>query len=122
MVGNDLTEAVVTKQDIKLSYDLLNGTIFATNITLQWRHDERYVISNTSVTIVYSTVYSGIKKPSKLRVFGLCAVNSPVTGEFPAQMVSNAENASFWWCLSSLNITEEWHHSLSTSFVMDIYF
>ena len=27
----------------------------------------------------------------------LCAVNSPVTGEFPAQMASNAENVSIWW-------------------------
>ena len=23
--------------------------------------------------------------------------NSPVTGEFPAHMASNAENASIWW-------------------------
>ena len=37
------------------------------------------------------------KKTSKLRVTGLCAGNSPVTGEFPAQMASNAENASIWW-------------------------
>ena len=36
-------------------------------------------------------------KTSKLRVTGLCAGNSPVTGEFPAQRVSNAENASIWW-------------------------
>ena len=35
------------------------------------------------------------KKTSKLRVTGLCVGNSPVTGEFPAQMASNAENASF---------------------------
>ena len=33
----------------------------------------------------------------KLRVTGLCAGNSPVTGEFPAQMASNAENVSIWW-------------------------
>ena len=49
----------------------------------------------TSLTIIYSTVYSGrSKKTSKLRVTGLCAGNSPVTGEFPAQMASNAENLS----------------------------
>ena len=50
----------------------------------------------TSLTIVYSTVYSGAdqKKTSKLRVTGLCAGKSPGTGEFPAQMVSNAENDS----------------------------
>ena len=34
------------------------------------------------------------KKTSKLHVTGLCVENSPVTGEFPAQMVSNAENVS----------------------------
>ena len=37
------------------------------------------------------------KKTSKLRVTGLCAGNSPVTGEFPAQTASNAENVSIWW-------------------------
>ena len=46
----------------------------------------------TSLTIVYPTVYSRSKKTSKLRVTGLCAGNSPVAGEFPAQMASNAEN------------------------------
>ena len=34
------------------------------------------------------------KKTSKLRVTGLCAWNSPGTGEFPAQMASYAENVS----------------------------
>ena len=53
----------------------------------------------TSFAIVYSTVYSRrkSKKTSKLRVTGLCAGNSPVTGEFPAQRASNAENVSIWW-------------------------
>ena len=37
------------------------------------------------------------KKTSQLRVTGFCAGNSPVTGEFPAQMGSNAENVSIWW-------------------------
>ena len=36
------------------------------------------------------------KKTSKLRVTGLCAGNSPGTGEFPAQMASYAENVSIW--------------------------
>ena len=49
----------------------------------------------TSLTIVYSTVRS--KNISKLCVTGLCAGNSPVTGEFPAQRASNAENVSIWW-------------------------
>ena len=37
------------------------------------------------------------KKTSKFRVTGLRAGNSPGTGEFPAQMASNAENVSIWW-------------------------
>ena len=37
------------------------------------------------------------KKTSKLHVTGLCAGNSPVTGEFPAQSASNAWNVSIWW-------------------------
>ena len=49
----------------------------------------------TSFTIVYSTVIGcRSKKTSKIRVTGLCAGNSSVTGEFPASMASNAENVS----------------------------
>ena len=36
-------------------------------------------------------------KSSKLRVTGPCAGNSPVTGEFSAQIASNPENISIWW-------------------------
>ena len=50
----------------------------------------------TSLTIVYSAIYSRRRSqsPTKLRVTGLCEGNSPVTGEFPAQRASNAENVS----------------------------
>ena len=53
----------------------------------------------TSLTIVYSTVYSmrKSKKTSKLRVTGLCEGNSPVTGEFPARSASDTEKLSIWW-------------------------
>ena len=66
-----------------------------------WNHYNYVIISAmasqiTSPTIVYSTVYSRrvSKKTSKLRVTGLCAGKSPVTGEFPAQRASNTENVS----------------------------
>ena len=50
----------------------------------------------TSLTIVYSIVYSGTdKKTPKLRVTGLCVGNSLVTGEFPAPRTSNAEMFPF---------------------------
>ena len=70
------------------------------NLTLQWRHIMSMMTSQIiSLAIVYSTVYSGAnqRKSPKLRVTGLCAGNSPVTGEFPAQRASNAKNASIWW-------------------------
>ena len=53
----------------------------------------------TSLTIVYLIDYSGAdqRKHQSLRVTDLCGDNSPVTGECPAQMASNAENVSIWW-------------------------
>ena len=52
----------------------------------------------TGLPIVYSTIVQGqIKETSKLRITGLCVLNSPVTGEFPAQRASNEENVSIWW-------------------------
>ena len=62
------------------------------NQSQRWQNHYSEVIMNamasliTSLTIVYSNVYSGRSmKTSKLHVTGLCAGNSPVTGEFPAQ-------------------------------------
>ena len=48
------------------------------------------------------------KKTSKLRVTGLCMGNSPGTGEFPAQMASNAENVSIWWRHYAGESVPEW--------------
>ena len=38
-----------------------------------------------------------IKENIKAPRHWLCAGNSPVTGEFPAQMANNAKNVSIWW-------------------------
>ena len=67
--------------------------------TLQWRQNGRDSVSNHQL---HDCLLNGLfrrrsKKISKLRVTGLCAGNSPVTGEFPAQMAKNAENVSIWW-------------------------
>ena len=60
----------------------------------------------TSLTIVLNCLFRRrSNKTPKLRVTGLCAGNSPGTGEFPAQMASNAENVSIWWR----------HHEISQS-------
>ena len=67
--------------------------------SLQWRHNERDGISNHQPhdCLLNRLFRRRTKKTSKLRVTGLFAWNSPVTGEFPAQKASNAENASIWW-------------------------
>ena len=66
---------------------------------LQWRHNGRDSISNHQPHdyLLNRLFRPRSNKTSKLRVTGLCAVNSPGTGEFPAQMASNAENVSIWW-------------------------
>ena len=52
----------------------------------------------TSLTIVYSIVYSDANQRKHQSSTSLAFVgNSPGTGEFPAQMASNAENVSIWW-------------------------
>ena len=68
-------------------------------ISSQWRHNARYSISNHQPhdCLLNRLFRRRSKKTSKLRVTGLCAGNSPGTGELPTQMVSNAENVSIWW-------------------------
>ena len=65
--------------------------------TLQWRHNGRGDASNHQphCCLLNRLFKRRWKKTSKLRVAGLCVRNSPVTGEFPAQMASNAEMFPF---------------------------
>ena len=69
------------------------------HFSLQWRHTERNCVSNHQPhdCLLNRSFRRRSKKTWKLRVTGLCAGNSPVTGEFPAQISSNAENVSIWW-------------------------
>ena len=78
--------------------------IFTKHIPILPTHYSNIIVDSitsqiTSLTIVYSSVYSGAdqRRKSKLRVTGLCAGNSPETGAFPAQKASNVENVSIWW-------------------------
>ena len=70
-------------------------------LSLQWRHNERDGISNHQPhNCLPNRIFRRrSKKTSKLRVTGLWEVNSLGTGEFPAQMASNAANVSIWWRL-----------------------
>ena len=80
--------------------------------SLQWRHNERVGVSNPQPhdCLLNRSFRHRWKKTSRLRVTGLCARNSPVTGEFPAQRTSNAENVSFWLR----------HHFGSPMYIVDI--
>ena len=59
----------------------------------------------TRLTIVYSIVYSSANQRKHQSSASLAFVwgNSPVTGEFPAQMASNSGNISIWWRHHDLN-------------------
>ena len=65
-------------------------------LSLQWRHNERD--SSTSSRLftqpfIQTQIKENIKAP---RHWPLCGEFTE-TGEFPAQMASNAENVSIWW-------------------------
>ena len=68
-------------------------------MALQWRHNERDGVPNHQPRdcLLNRLFRRRSKKTSKLRVTGLCTGNSPMTGEFPAQRTSYAENVSIWW-------------------------
>ena len=77
--------------------------------SLQWRHNGRDSVSNHQP---HDCLLNGLfrrisKKTSKLRVTDLCAGNSPVTGEFPAQMASKAEMFPFDDVIMSITIQHE---------------
>ena len=68
-------------------------------IAVRWRHNGCDSVSNHQpyYCLLNRLFRRWWKKTPKLRVTGLCAGNSPGTGEFPAQMASNAENVSISW-------------------------
>ena len=67
--------------------------------SLQWRHNGRDGVPNHQPRDCLLNRLFGCrsKETSNLRATGLCEGNSPVTGEFPAQRASNAENVFIWW-------------------------
>ena len=65
-------------------------------LSLQWRHNEHDGVSNhwRFHCLLNRLFRPRSKKTSKLRVAGLC---EGLTGQFPAQKASSAENISIWW-------------------------
>ena len=82
-----------------LSWCYCNALIIPFKTSLQWCYNGRDGISNHQPhdCLLNRLFRRRSKKTSKLHVTGLCVGNSPGTGEFPAQMASNAENVSIWW-------------------------
>ena len=68
-------------------------------ISLQLRHNVHDGVSNHQPhdCLLNRLFRRRSKETSKLYVTGICAGNSPVTGEFPAQRASIAENVFIWW-------------------------
>ena len=71
----------------------------SSNNSLRWHHNGRHGVSyHQPYDCLLNRLFGHrSKETSKLRVTGLCAGNSPGTGEFPTQMASNADNVSIWW-------------------------
>ena len=80
-------------------YKIYKSKDDTTLIALHWRHNGHGSVSNHQPhdCLLKRLFRRRSNKTSKLRVTGLCAGNSPGTGEFPTQMVSNAENVSICW-------------------------
>ena len=120
---------------------LMIGRVVTPTYSLRWRHNDHAGVSNHRPhgCLLNRLFGRKSKKTLKLRVTGLCAGNSPGTGEFPAQMASHAENVSIWWrhhgmwmelltcvlisvlaCLISVNWQGDWDLSGKTVACNDI--
>ena len=82
-----------------VSYSIGENSVLQPMVSSQWRHNERGGVSNRRhFDCLLNRLFRRIlKKAPKRRVTGLYEGDSPVTGEFPAQRASNAENVSILW-------------------------
>ena len=117
----------------KIAYLMYTGSVFHWFISLQWRHNGAIASQITSFTIVYLTVYSDADQRKHQSAASLAFVWGihRGTGEFPAQMASNAEMFSFddvsWSSASyrhqshSSEGTQLWYHPGGLLSFDDIY-
>ena len=98
---NNWAHSILWEYEYASSTDFTYRKYFqiGTTLSLKWRHKERDDFSNHQPhhCLLNRLFTCWSTKASKLRVTGLCEGNSPMTGEFQAQRVSNAENVSIWW-------------------------
>ena len=105
-------------RDVKLKSKFMSpviclGIYSSMTISLWWHHTGHDGVSNHQP---HSCLLSSLfgrrsKKTSKFSVTGLSAGNSSGTGEFPAQMASNAENVSTLMTSSCQRLTFEYQRS-----------
>ena len=98
---------------IGISCKTWHNQVYIVQFSLLWCHNGHYGISNhQSHNCLLNCLFRGrSKKTSKLRVTGLCAGNSPVTGEFPTHRASKGENVSICavlllWCIFNI---QQWY-------------
>ena len=96
MMVNLLTHVCVTRPQWVKMIIFIQWQLNVVNINatpLHWRHNGHDSVSNHQpyCCLLNCLFRRRSKIISKLRVTGLCAGNSPETGEFPAQMASNAD-------------------------------
>ena len=95
--------------------------LYGWGIALQWRHDGRDGVSNHQPhdyllhRLFKAQIKENIKAPRHWPLW-----NSPVGGEFPAQMASNAEYVSIWWRhhSKSASMPPQYAHSFALDFVI----
>ena len=97
-LGGKTGESVLKESDQERGWPARSFLTFIPG-PLEWRHNGHDSVSNHQPhdCLLNRLFRRRSKKTSNLRVTGLCVGNSPGTGEFPAQMASNAENVSIWW-------------------------
>ena len=101
---------------------LISHEIHCNYYSLRWRHNEHDDVSNhlRLYCLLNRLFRCRSKKTPKLRVAGLCEGNSPMTGEFPTQRASNAENVSISWRHHVLTIGEYRHLSICLSVFREV--
>ena len=102
-----------------MSFHKIFMTAWAIRFSIHWRHNERLKWQASRFVTQVFFFRRRSKEISKVRATGLSTGNSPVTGEFPAQMSSNAENVSIWWrhhvrciCRGMFPFLSSIHHTL----------
>ena len=92
-IDGDIAQTGTNQVGISVFWKINN--VIQRDSTLQWRHNGRDSVSNHQPHDCLHNRLSRCrsKKTSKFCVTGPCVW----TGEFPAQMASNAEKVSIWW-------------------------